>query len=117
MGAHMYADRCAEARDRAVVYLCVYSPASWKLGSEEWFWGRRGAGLSPPGFCFSLENVVGSLFLIGLDPPGFGGRGSVVERWSVLQRSGPSSALGGTGCGAGLAVRSRPRSVGAPLCT
>lgn len=48
-----------------------------------------------------MENVVGSFFLIGLDPPGFGGEGLRGGALECLHRSGPSSALGGTGRGAG----------------
>lgn len=110
----------ARARDRAVVYLCVYSPTGWEArigGSEEWIWVPGEQDWESLGFCFSLKNLVGSFFLIGLNPPGFGGRGSVAERWSVSSAPGPPRLSAGPAVAPELAVRSRPRSVGARLCT
>ena len=56
----------ARARDRAVVYLCVYSPTGWEAkigGYEEWIWVPRGAGLGVTWVLFLFEKPGGLFFL------------------------------------------------------
>lgn len=118
MGARMYADRCAGARQGCA--LRAHPPARREgriRGSEQWIWvgGRGEQHWGPLGFCFYLRKRGGPFFfLLGLDPPFFRGRGGRSGASGALQGSGPFPALGGAGRARELAVRPWPHSVGAP---
>lgn len=53
----------ARARDRAVVYLCVYSPASWEARIGGVVLGGGGAGLGVTWVLFLFGKRGGLLFL------------------------------------------------------
>lgn len=115
MGAHMYADRCAGARQGCG--LRVYSPASWEgriRGSQEWIWGQRGARLGHAWVLFFFEKTWWALFfLIGLDLPFLGGGAAVAEPRRVSRARGPFRLSEGLAVARELAVRSWPHSMGA----
>lgn len=91
----------ARARDRVVVYLCVYSPAGWEPiigGSEEWIWGRRGAGQGLAWVLFFFEKRGGPFFLDWTWSPLFRREG---RPWQSSGGSPGLQAFGGTGSEAG----------------
>lgn len=109
VGAHMYADRCAGAREGNGLFVCLFAgrlgsytgedPKSESGGGGEQHWDSLG-------FCFSLENVVGPSFLVRLGPLFSGGWAAVAGR--PRRRSAapgapgpPRLPAGGTGRDAG----------------
>lgn len=63
VGGCSYVCGPVRGRDRVVVYLCFF--AGWEArirGSEEWIWGRRGAGLGFTWVCFLFEKRGGLFF-------------------------------------------------------
>lgn len=109
----MRTDRCAGAREGCGLFVCLFAG---RLRS----YNRRILGVDLGGggeqdwdslaFCFSLENVVPPplfFFLIRLGSL-FSGGWAAAEELRSAQGSGPSSAPGGTGRGAGGGGALRP---------